>query len=47
MSSCISLQDITDRFGTEILNFNGTEFFKMMDEFTADENQQAKELAEA
>lgn len=47
VSSFINLQDVTDRFGTEILNFNGTEFFKIMDEFTDEENEQAKKLAES
>ena len=45
VSSFINLQDITDRFGTEILNYNGMEFFKVMDEFTEEENEEAKALA--
>lgn len=46
VSSFINLQDITDRFGMEILNFNGLEFFKIMDEFTDEENNEAKRIAD-
>lgn len=45
VSSFINLQDITDRFGTEIVNFNGRELFNVMDEFTEKENEEAKKLA--
>ena len=46
VSSFINLQDVTDRFGTEIVNYNGREFFNMMDEFTEEDNEQAKKYAE-
>lgn len=46
VSSFINLQDVTDRFGMEILNYNGLEFFKIMDEFTDEENEEAKRIAE-
>lgn len=29
VSSFINLQDVTDRFGTEIVNYNGREFFRL------------------
>ncbi|RRD94808.1 hypothetical protein EII17_06215 [Clostridiales bacterium COT073_COT-073] len=46
VSSFINLQDITDRFGMEILNYNGLEFFKIMDEFTEAEDEEARIFAE-
>lgn len=45
VSSFINLQDVTDRFGMEILNYNGLEFFKQLDEFTEEENSQARQAA--
>jgi len=46
VSSFISLQDITDKFGTEIINYNGLEFFKVLDTLTDGENEKAKSIAE-
>ena len=44
VSSFIDLNDITSRFGTEILNFNAMEFFKVLDELTDEDIEQAKQL---
>ncbi len=46
VSSFINLQDITNRFGMEILHFNGLEFFKIMDEFTEEDEEFARKYAE-
>ncbi len=46
VSSFISLQDITDKFGAEILNYNGLEFFKVLDQLSDEENKKAQEIAE-
>lgn len=45
VSSHINLQDITDRFGMEIVHTNGYEFFKAMDDFTEEENEKARCMA--
>ncbi len=42
VSSFIDLSDITNRFGTEILNFNAMEFFKVLDELTDQDIEEAK-----
>lgn len=47
VSSFISLQDITDRFGMEILNYNGLEFFNALDNFSDEDEKKAQEIAEA
>jgi L-fucose isomerase-like protein len=46
VSSFIDLSDITNRFGMEILNYNGLEFFKVMDGLTDDEIAKAKQIAD-
>lgn len=46
VSSFISLQDITDRFGTEILNYNALEFFSDLDEMSDEDNEKARKIAE-
>lgn len=46
VSSFINLQDITDRFGIEILNYNGLEFFQALDDFSPENEERAKKIAE-
>ena len=46
VSSFVDIQDVTRRFGTEILNYNGLEFFKVLDNMTEEEKKEAKEIAE-
>lgn len=47
VSSFINLQDITDKFGMEILNCSGVEFFKDLDEMSEEDNKRAQEIADA
>ena len=46
VSSFVDLNDITDRFGTEILNFNAMEFFKVLDELTDEEIEEARQITD-
>lgn len=46
VSSFVDIMDVTRRFGTEILNYNGLEFFKVLDALTDEEKAEAKEIAE-
>ena len=46
VSSFINLSDIKKRFGVEILNYNGLEFFKVLDELSDEEKKQAREIAD-
>lgn len=44
VSSFVDITDVTKRFGTEILNYNGLEFFKELDALTDEEKAEAKAL---
>ena len=46
VSSFINLQDVTNRFGTEIVNFNAREILTMMDELTDEEVAEARKIAD-
>lgn len=45
VSSFVDITDVTKRFGTEILNYNGLEFFKELDALTDEEKAEAKAIA--
>lgn len=45
VSSFVNLQDITDRFGTEIVECNGLEFFDDLDNMSEEDNKRAELLA--
>ena len=46
VSSFVDITDVTKRFGTEILNYNGLEFFKELDALTDEEKAEAKAIAD-
>ena len=46
VSSFIDLSDVTNRFGTEILNFNAMEFFKVLDELDDEDIEKAKQITD-
>ncbi len=46
VSSFINLQDVTDRFGTEIVNFDAREILSIMDDLTDEEIKEAQDLAD-
>lgn len=46
VSSFVDIEDVTRRFGTEILNYNGLEFFKVLDSLSDEEKAQAQALAD-
>lgn len=45
VSSFVDIMDVTRRFGTEILNYNGMEFFRELDALTEEEKAEAREIA--
>ena len=45
VSSFVDITDVTKRFGTEILNYNGLEFFKELDALTDEEKAEAVDIA--
>lgn len=45
VSSFVDIMDVTRRFGTEILNYNGMEFFKELDNLTEEEKKEAADIA--
>lgn len=46
VSSFVDIVDVTRRFGTEILNYNGLEFFKELDALSEEEKQEAAKIAD-
>ncbi|MCI1965788.1 MAG: hypothetical protein LKJ17_06620 [Oscillospiraceae bacterium] len=46
VSSFINLQDITNRFGTEIMHYNGLEFFKVLDQLDENDLAEAKKITD-
>ena len=46
VSSFTDLSKITDRFGMQVIHYNGLEFFKELDTMTDEENKEAQELCD-
>ena len=46
VSSFVNLQDITDKFGMEIENCSGVEFFNDLDNMSDEDNKKAQEIAD-